>query len=727
MKKIIIILFLTITTIASGTSWYISPSGSDSNSGTISSPFFTLNKAWSAAKAGDIIYARGGTYRFTSRQNLIGKNGTASDTIKIWAYPGERPVFTKSSSFSTPSWPVSLIYVKADYIHIRGIEVAYFTQATSAIWYGIAVLGSDHNKFERINSHHNGHGMVIRDESNHNLVLNSDFHHNFDPLTQGDSYGNADGLEVGYHSAAMENTIKGCRLWRNSDDGIDLWQNNGNLIIDGCWAWFNGFREDGKTAGGDGGGFKFGSTTTTNGSEFKRTIKNSVSVYNRTRGYNQNGANVKFYCYNNIAWKNPYGFVFYSYNLSNIFRNNICFENTTENWTGVFSSAIKDHNSYDAGLPSSGPVASAADFISVDTAGISKPRQANGDLPDINFMKLATGSDLIDAGVNVGLSYEGSAPDLGAFERKTVSSTPSVTLAYENSVVKNSNPSEVEITYNLKLATTAPAPSCYEVKVNSVTRNISKLTLTDKLVYLTLSSPVKQGETVTLSYTKPSTNPLKCAGGSIAESISAKSVSNSVTASAPAYVGSVVENNTPDKVEMNFDSKLAGIIPPAAAFVTKINREIQTVLAVAIVENTVLLTLPLNLSKTDTITVAYIQPATNPLQATSGGVVTSLGDQLVANNILDISTSTETLINGGKILIFPNPAREYIRIANLDSGEQIPVLKLYDLSGKLCQEIRLEDMSKMRKVPIMLRSGLYIAQVMTGSRVHYVQKLIVVK
>jgi hypothetical protein len=104
-----------------------------------------------------------------------------------------------------------------------------------------------------------------------------------------------------------------------------------------------------------------------------------------------------------------------------------------------------------------------------------------------------------------------------------------------------------------------------------------------------------------------------------------------------------------------------------------------------------------------------------------------LGDQPVANNILGVSTTTETLINGGKILIFPNPAGEYIRIANLDSGVQIPVLKLYDLSGKLCQEIRLEDMSKMRKVPIRLRPGLYIAQVMTDSRVHYVQKLIVVK
>lgn len=129
------IFFLTVTIITRATTWYIAPSGNDNNNGSISSPFFTINKAWSLAKAGDLIYARGGVYKYDSRQNLTGKNGTVSDTIKLWAYPGERPVFTKSAGFTTPSWPVCLIYVKADYIHIRGIEVSYFTQKTATICY----------------------------------------------------------------------------------------------------------------------------------------------------------------------------------------------------------------------------------------------------------------------------------------------------------------------------------------------------------------------------------------------------------------------------------------------------------------------------------------------------------------------------------------------------------------------------------------------------------------
>ena len=48
--------------------------------------------------------------------------------------------------------------------------------------------------------------------------------------------------------------------------------------------------------------------------------------------------------------------------------------------------------------------------------GVDGPRLADGSLPDLDFLKLSPDSDLIDAGVNVGLPYNGSAPDLGAFE-----------------------------------------------------------------------------------------------------------------------------------------------------------------------------------------------------------------------------------------------------------------------------------------------------------------------
>jgi uncharacterized repeat protein (TIGR02059 family) len=385
---------------------------------------------------------------------------------------------------------------------------------------------------------------------------------------------------------------------------------------------------------------------------------------------------------------------------------------------------ISDHNTWDAGSPS----VTDADFLSIDMTELKRARKSDGSLPDINFSKLKTGSALIDKGIDVGLPFAGNAPDLGAFETGGAPSVPPpVAVAYQNSVIKNLNPSDVEVSYDRTLSTSAPATSCYEVKVNSVTRSISKLTINDKLVYVTLSSPIKAGETVTLSYTKPSTNPLKCAGGTIAESITSKAVVNSVNTTPPAYVGAVVDNDTPDKVEINYDSKLAVVIPSAASFITTINKVKQTIVNVTIVENTVVLTLPVNLSKNDTVTVAYVKPVTNPLQTTAGAIADNLTEKPVANNVMGLSTTTESLINKGKILIFPNPAHEYIKIANFDPGDKVPLLKLYDMSGKLCQEIKLTDMSMMRKHEINLLPGLYIAQVIDGKTVHYVQKLIVLK
>lgn len=69
------------------------------------------------------------------------------------------------------------------------------------------------------------------------------------------------------------------------------------------------------------------------------------------------------------------------------------------------------HNSWQNGLS-----ATADDFVSVDTALLKAPRQRDGSLPNIDYLRLVAGSDLINAGVDVGLPFSGPAPDLGPFE-----------------------------------------------------------------------------------------------------------------------------------------------------------------------------------------------------------------------------------------------------------------------------------------------------------------------
>jgi hypothetical protein len=67
----------------------------------------------------------------------------------------------------------------------------------------------------------------------------------------------------------------------------------------------------------------------------------------------------------------------------------------------------------------------------------------------MHYMHLASGSDLIDAGVNVGLSFSGAAPDLGCFE--TIS-TGIQDLSFSKEVFSYPNPlnERGSLRFNLK-------------------------------------------------------------------------------------------------------------------------------------------------------------------------------------------------------------------------------------------------------------------------------------
>src|SRR5690606_1972040 len=70
--------------------YYVATTGSDSNPGTFSQPFKTINKAASVASPGDKIYVRGGTYYGGVR--ISGLHGTASNPIIFSAFPGEEVI-----------------------------------------------------------------------------------------------------------------------------------------------------------------------------------------------------------------------------------------------------------------------------------------------------------------------------------------------------------------------------------------------------------------------------------------------------------------------------------------------------------------------------------------------------------------------------------------------------------------------------------------------------------
>ena len=48
--------------------------------------------------------------------------------------------------------------------------------------------------------------------------------------------------------------------------------------------------------------------------------------------------------------------------------------------------------------------------------GMLGPRNADGSLPNVDFLKLKEGSRAIDKGEDLGFPFAGEAPDLGAYE-----------------------------------------------------------------------------------------------------------------------------------------------------------------------------------------------------------------------------------------------------------------------------------------------------------------------
>ena len=528
LRKILIIIWLQMIVCLSlsGTTYYISPGGKDSNPGTITQPFFTLKKAWTVIFAGDIVYLRGGIYYYPTSQELNGKNGTAANPIKIWAYPGESPVITKSGSWTY--FNRAGIYFVGDYFYWKGITVSGFNQVDDNIYYSMIIQNANHNIIEQMTFSYSSLGFDLSHYSTDNLILDCDFHHNYDPLTSSDPYGNADGANA-HTDYGTTNTFKECRFWYNSDDGIDLYNGDGLIVLDGCWSWMNGYREDGTTKGGDGYGFKLGRTSTDYSFIHLRTFTNCISFYNRLGGYSINMAKCIAWMFNNVAYHNndgtdfSLGFAFDDHNgIVHKLRNNIGYANQNTygieaNWT---AESTEDHNSWDNGI-----TVTNSDFLSTDSSGVSGTRGLSGNLPDLNFLKLAEGSDLIDAGVYVGLSYDGDAPDIGAFE--TQSDLPPLAPVYVSSAVENAAPSLLTMTFDLALNnSTVPGTSSFNVLVNSITIAINSISISGNKVQLSLSSPITIGDIVTVSYLKPSQNTLQTISGGEATSLSNKSVTN---------------------------------------------------------------------------------------------------------------------------------------------------------------------------------------------------------
>ncbi|MBI1795117.1 MAG: right-handed parallel beta-helix repeat-containing protein [Chloroflexi bacterium] len=107
--------------------------GSDSNPGTKSQPWQSIDKAVNTVAAGDLLYVRGGEYKTIFAGWDFQNSGTKTQPITISNYPGEQVVINISQSsldyrafrcWAAPTDPASWQTPKADYIRITGTDVS---------------------------------------------------------------------------------------------------------------------------------------------------------------------------------------------------------------------------------------------------------------------------------------------------------------------------------------------------------------------------------------------------------------------------------------------------------------------------------------------------------------------------------------------------------------------------------------------------------------------------
>jgi 6,7-dimethyl-8-ribityllumazine synthase len=396
---------------------YVSPTGSDSNPGTIDEPFYSLQKAVDAAIPGDTIYMRGGTFTYSATVT-IAKPATSNSPISIVAYTGERPILDYSTWHPANETIRSgargiHITTNAQYWVLQGLEIQYAPDN------GIKSEGG-HITFDQCVFHHNGDsGLQIglnKDTFStnpnpdywaaYNTVINCDSYRNADPAT---SYENADGFACKLY-AGKGNHFYGCRAWENVDDGWDCYQTEYEIVIDNCWSWHNGDPTlwGFSSFNGDGNGFKLGGDNTF----CPILVRNCIALncqWGTTVGFafNNNTAPLTFYNCSALNCGRPYKLD----QAGNILKNCLDYNGTRPAPKDISSSSIQQNNSWQ--LP---VTVTAADFISISETDAVAPRQADGSLPNNGFGRLVAGSDLIDKGVDVGLPYCVPAPDLGAYE-----------------------------------------------------------------------------------------------------------------------------------------------------------------------------------------------------------------------------------------------------------------------------------------------------------------------
>ncbi len=379
---------------------YVSPQGTSEGDGKSFSTALDLVTATAIAEPGDTLLLEPGKYSVpyvADAKNTIAlsRQGTADSRIRIIPQGGRAEI---DFSFPEQAWVQDSygFLVSGSYWSLCRLDI------TRAGYQGAYVTGQ-HNTFENCSFHDNRNtGLEINKGGAFTSVINCDAYRNYDPKKRG---GMADGFGP-KETQGPGNRFYGCRAWENSDDGYDAYNSPEPVIFERSFAFRNGIDVWGyPDYAGNGNGFKLGGLSRL----ANHRLTQCAAFANRVKGFDQNNNTGGLTIYNSIAFDNGINFGLggpLNAGQQHDLRNNVSLGAMNS-----ISNALERNNSWNL----SAKVA-VTDFKDLEVAHGSTARGPDGSLPADDFLRLTAGSALIDAGVDVGLPFNGRAPDLGAYE-----------------------------------------------------------------------------------------------------------------------------------------------------------------------------------------------------------------------------------------------------------------------------------------------------------------------
>lgn len=254
LNKTNILIFAFVTYILLGfqtinaATYYVSSgtasiaAGSNSNPGTLASPFKTITYGVAKLVAGDILYVRGGVY---NEVVTISENGTASNPITVSGYYNgasyEVPVIDGEHTLPTSSWS-GLMYINGSYINVSHFEIMNSSLKANGLLFETP---GQNNKASFMKVHDNGQTGIMG-KADYITVEDCEVYLNCmcnSAHLTGASWANGIGIAREKSNGIAEyGIVRRCKVYDNHGEGVDAFEAS-HITIEDCEI-FNNFTQN---------------------------------------------------------------------------------------------------------------------------------------------------------------------------------------------------------------------------------------------------------------------------------------------------------------------------------------------------------------------------------------------------------------------------------------------------------------------------------------------------